>query len=378
MVNGMKYFIISGEASGDMHAAALITELRTAHPDAEFVGLGGDRMAAAGCRLVQHYREMAYMGIVAVVRHLDKVVHNLRLTRRALLQEQPDVVIYVDYPTFNLRIARYVRAHLPHARTYYYIPPKVWAWKRWRIHRIARLVDEVWGIFPFEPAFYARYGYTCRYVGNPTARALAAWRENNHQSSIINHQSSIIALLPGSRLSEIHHCLPRMLEAARRFPDYRIVVAAAPGVDDEEYAPYLHEGETLTRDTYTLLTEARAAVVNSGTATLEAALLSCPEVAVYHVACAGLMKHIWHALFEIRNFTLVNIIANSGTDHRVQLDHNGVDREVIRELIAHLFTVDNVAAELDRLLHDEPYRERMLSDFDALREVLDSSCQIPV
>ena len=355
-----KYFIIAGEASGDKHAAGLIEQLKAHDPEAQFSGLGGDLMAAAGCRLHRHYREMAFMAFVDVLRNLGRVRRNFQAAKAALRQEQPDVLILIDYPTFNLRMAAYCRRQLPQTKVVYYIPPKVWAWKRWRVHRIARLCDLVLGIFPFEPDFYKRYGYRCEYVGNPTAEQVAEYKMSaiSHQPSDIKHQPRI-AILPGSRQSEVRHCLGTMLEAARRMPGYQIVVTAAPGLDDAFYAPYLREGEQLTRETYSAVQTARAAIVNSGTATLETALLGCPQVAVYHLAAARLLGAIrsWAQplLFQIRYFTLVNILSG---------------RETIRELVANDFTADKVAEELQRLLSDRAYTENMLADYEHIQSIL--------
>lgn len=317
------------------------------------MGLGGDRMAAAGCHLYQDYRKMAFMGVVAVLKNIDKVRENFAIAQAALLREKPDVLVLIDYPSFNLKIAEYCRKHLPATRIYYYIPPKVWAWKSWRVHKIAELSDAVLGIFPFEEAFFARYGYRCQYVGNPTMDSVRRWQEAHAQESLVREQK--IAVLPGSRMSEITHCIEKMLTAARRFPDYRIEVVQAPGIDASVYRPYLREGELLVSDPYRLMATAQAAIVNSGTATLETALMGCPEVAVYHVACPHLLGLIWKALFSIRHFTLVNII---------------VGREVIKELIAYLFTADNIEAELACLLHDEAYKKNLLASYEQVRKIL--------
>ena len=322
-------------------------------------GLGGDRMVAAGCCLYRHTRHMAFMGFAAVMKHWRTVKDNFRIARRALMDEQPDVLILIDYPSFNLRMAQFCRKHLPNTRIYYYIPPKVWAWKRRRIHQIARLCDEVLGIFPFEPAFYAQYGYTCKYVGNPTAEGIDRFVKRAKTVTLKEQRQKTIALLPGSRPSEISHCLPKMIEAAQRFPDYRIVVCAAPNIEDAFYTPYLRNHETLTRDTYEAVQNASAAVVNSGTATLETALLRCPQVAVYYLACSRLIGLIrsWAQplLFSIRHFTPVNIIAG---------------KEVIREYVADTFIVENVVTELQRLLTDEAYKKEMLANYEHLIHLL--------
>lgn len=347
-----KYFFIAGEASGDMHAAALIAHIQKRDPQAEVCGFGGDQMAQAGCVLLRHIRNMAFMGFAAVISHWRDVRDNFRIARMALLHERPDALVLIDYPSFNLRIASFCKRHLPDTKIYYYIPPKVWAWKRRRIHQIARLCDRVLGIFPFEPAFYAQYGYTCEYVGNPTAEQMAAIR--NKKSAV----TATIAILPGSRPSEISHCLPTMLEAARRFPDYTPVVCAAPNIPDDFYTPYLRNNERLVRNTYDTVQQASAAVVNSGTATLETALLGCPQVAVYHLACArllGLIRWAQPLVFSIKHFTLVNIIAG---------------KEVIKECVANDFTADKVAAEVARLLHDKAYKKEMLASYEHLVSLL--------
>lgn len=357
-----KYFLIAGEASGDTHAARLISQLRQCDPEAQFAGLGGDQMAAAGCRLYQDYRKMAFMAFAAVLRNLGQIRRNFRIAREALLHEQPDTLILIDYPSFNLRMASFCRRHLPRTRIIYYVPPKVWAWKRRRIHRIARLCDEVLGIFPFEPAYYARYGYRCTYVGNPTVEEISQRSDltaKHSESAAVSLSEGLttIVLLPGSRESEVRHCLPTMLEAARRIENSCIVVTAAPALEDKLYTPFLRPGETLTRDTYAAIQSAETAIVNSGTATLETALLGCPQVAVYHLACSRLLALVRWAqpiFFSIRHFTLVNILAG---------------KEVIRELVANDFTADKIEAELRRL--NQPHvRQQMLRDYEAIRTLL--------
>lgn len=351
----MKYFLIAGEASGDLHAANLMVALHEKDPQALFVGLGGDKMRAQGCHLYVDYREMAYMGFVAVFKNLGKIKHNFQIAQETLLQEQPDVLILIDYPSFNLKIAKYCKKYLPKTKIIYYIPPKIWAWKEWRVHEIARCCDEVLGIFPFEPAFYAKHGYKCQYVGNPTADSIQSWRLEARGNEAKGKET--IAILPGSRKSEISKCLPTMLAAARKVAGerYRVVVTAAPGIDDTFYTPYLH-AEELTRDTYALLNNALAAVVNSGTATLETALIGCPQTAVYHVAGSKYLEKLLKPIvFKIKYFTLVNIIPN---------------KEVIQELVASRFTQENIEKELGRLVSDEDYRAKMIREYDALWQIL--------
>ena len=359
----MKYFIIAGEASGDLHGSNLMKALRAKDPQALFVGLGGDKMREEGCDIRVDYRDMAYMGFMAVIANLHKVRRNMRIAQQALLAEKPDTLILIDYPSFNLRIAKFCHQHLPNTRIVYYIPPKIWAWKEWRVHQIAKYTHDILGIFPFEPAFYAKHGYRCQYVGNPTADCIREFRIKNlelrscENEFKIQNSKFIIAILPGSRRSEISHCLPTMLAAARQVAgnQYRVVVTAAPGVEDSFYAPYL-QGETLTRDTYTLLSKTTAAVVNSGTATLETALIGCPQTAVYHVAGSKYLEWILKPImFKIKHFTLVNIIAG---------------KEVIQELVASRFTQANIEKELKQLLNNQTYREQMLNDYQQIQMIL--------
>ena len=338
--------------------------LREKDSQAVFVGLGGDKMRAEGCEICVDYRDMAYMGIVAVLRNLGKVKRNFSIAKLALQREQPDVLILIDYPTFNLKIAKFCKTNLARTKVVYYIPPKVWAWKKWRVHSIAKYCDQILGIFPFEPAFYAKYGYTCQYVGNPTADCIQEFKlekgrlSTTHEEELKNQSSkSIIAILPGSRRSEISQCLPIMLEAARQVAgnQYQIVVAKAPGVEDVFYQPFIQD-EILTRDTYKLLIEAKAAIVNSGTATLETALIGCPQTAVYYIAGSKYLEALLRPIiFSIPHFTLVNIILQD---------------QVIQELIASRFTVENLIKELNLLLHDTTYRSSMMSKYQLLHDIL--------
>ena len=365
-----RYFIIAGEASGDMHAARLIDALRERDVNATFAGLGGDRMQAAGCRLYRHYNQMAYMGYVAVIAHIGDIVRNMRIAKQAMLSEQPDELILVDYPGFNLRMAQFAKQHLPRTRVTYYIPPKVWAWKQWRVHQIGKYCDTILGIFPFEPQFYAQYGYACTYVGNPTVDAIVSYKQSLVSSRHKADSSKVddtpyVALLPGSRRHEIKKCLPRMLAGAeaaiRTMPEaYRIVVTQAPGIESELYRELCdgHPLVTLTSDTYDAVRHAQAAVVNSGTATLETALLGCPQVAVYHLAFGHLLGWLRPILFQIPHFTLVNIIAK---------------RELVKELLAYEFTADAVAAELSRLLNDDDYVWQMRNGYAEVRKILGSA-----
>jgi len=357
----MRYFIIAGEASGDLHASNLMRELRKVDKEAEFCFLGGDLMQAQGGRLIKHYRQMAFMGIVAVLKNARTVLRNLSDCKKAIVDFKPDVLILVDYPSFNLRIARFVKENL-NAKIYYYISPKIWAWKEFRIKEIKRYVDKMFTIFPFETAFYARHDYRVDYVGNPTVDSVCT-RPNQQQTftdfCVENNlpQKPIIAILAGSRKQEILGCLPRMIEAGLRFPDHQVVIAGAPGIDAELYRHILNEKpvSVVFGKTYELLQQAQAAVVNSGTATLETALVGTPEVVVYHVPCGRLGYLVKEIVVRTKFVSLVNIVA---------------EKQVVKELLAHLFTVDNIVAELGKILNDKDYREAMLNNFSEIKKTL--------
>ena len=360
----MQYFFLVGEASGDLHASHLMQQIKKQDPTASFSGFGGDKMAAEGCCLYRHISDLAYMGVVAVLSNADKIRASFAIAKEKLLTDQPDVLILVDYPSFNLKMAQFARKHLPNIRIVYYIPPKVWAWKKWRRKTILKVCDQVLCIFPFEPAFYqtpnTKRQTQVVYVGNPSAEEVLSSVGGLSGDS----RSKIIAILPGSRRSEIKHCLPKMLAAARRFPDYEIRISQAPSIPTEFYEQVVGKSTLpLYSSTPLLLQAASVAIINSGTATLEAALIGCPQVAVYHVACPHLLRLIWKAIFTIRHFTLPNIILD-------KRDEQGQPKEVIRELIADLFTVDNIEAEVRRLLTDDEYRQTMLADYDAIQQLL--------
>lgn len=357
----MHYFLIAGEASGDLHAAALIRALRQADPDARFSFLGGDLMAeAAGCQPIIHYRSMAYMGFIEVIRHLPQVLGNLRTARRALLNARPDCFIPVDYPSFNLKVAKTAaRAGIP---VYYFISPKIWAWKQWRVRTIRRIVDKVLCILPFEPKWYADHGYDrAIYVGNPSveeldaAIAAAPDRETFCRTHRLRSNRQLLALLPGSRRGEIRDNLPIMNEVARRFPQYTIAVAAAPGIDDDFYAPLTNF--TLVRnDTHALLRHAHAAIVTSGTATLEAALAATPQVVTYRSSGSKIFYNIMKRVLKVSHVTLPNLIEN---------------RTIIPELLMHLCTPEAVAAHLSAITPDNsPARAAQLAGYASMRATL--------
>jgi lipid-A-disaccharide synthase len=347
----VKYYLIVGEASGDLHASHLMTALQQADPAAEFRFLGGDLMKAVGGTLVKHYKQMAYMGFVPVLLHLPEILRNLSQCKKDIRAWQPDVVIPVDYPGFNLKIARYVH-HQLHIPVYYYISPKIWAWKEYRIKNIRRDVDELFSILPFETNFYeGKHHYPIHYVGNPTVDEVTAFRtaHANDNSFIDTHalpRRPIIALLPGSRRQEIKDNLPELMAAVTSFPDYQPVIAGAPGIEADYYRRYTKTANVkiVFEQTYALLQAAQAAVVTSGTATLETALLNVPQVVCYHTPLKKLIGFLKRKILTVRYISLVNLIA---------------DREVVKELVADGMSVESVRNELDRLLHDTDYIDRM-------------------
>jgi lipid-A-disaccharide synthase len=357
----MKYFIIAGEASGDLHASNLMRELKIADSTAEFCFLGGDLMQAQGGTMIKHYRQMAYMGFLEVLKNIRSVLNNMSDCRRAMIDFQPDVLILIDYPGFNLRMARFAKNNL-NIPVYYYISPKIWAWKESRVNQIKRNVTKVFSIFPFETAFYARHNYSVEYVGNPSIDSVCL-RPNQDQTFeefCSNNQlpeKPIIALLAGSRKKEIQDCLSRMIDAATSFVDFQVVVAGAPGISTDFYTDFIKgkEVEIVFGQTYELLQQARVAVVNSGTATLETALVGTPQVVVYQVPLGRFAYWVKEHFLKVKYISLVNIVA---------------EKWVVKELIAHLFTVEKVVEELDNILCDRAYRLAMLSDYAEMRQRL--------
>ncbi len=354
----MHYFLIAGEASGDLHAAPLISSLKEVDNDAKFTFLGGDKMAeAAGVAPVVHYRNMAYMGFADVVRHLGKINKNFSLARTAIKNGQPDCLILIDYPSFNLRMAKYAKKL--GIKVFYYIPPKVWAWKEWRVKTIKKVVDKVFAIFPFEVDFYNKHGYEAQYVGNPSVSEIDnALKHVAQRSQFIAsnklQDKPIVALLPGSRLGEIRENLKIMTETMRQFPQYRGVVAGAPGVDEDYYRRYTHL-PVVFEQTYDLLANARAALVTSGTATLEAALIGTPQVAMYQGGGSKMLYNIMKRVLKIPFVTLPNLITG---------------KQIIPEILMHLCTPDNIARELGLILPDRPPRTAMLEGYEYMRHIL--------
>ena len=353
----MKYYLIVGEASGDLHASHLMKALLKEDPKAEFRFFGGDMMSAVGGTRVRHYRELAYMGIIAVLLHLRTILRNMAFCKRDIVEWQPDAVILVDYPGFNLKIAKFVHDHT-RIPVYYYISPKIWAWKEYRIKEIKRNVDELFSILPFEvPFFEQKHHYPIHYVGNPTAEEVRQFRaaynvsgEEFRREHELDERP-IIALLAGSRKQEIAGNLPQMIAAARGFADYQLVLAAAPGIDAGFYDAFTAgSGVRIVRgETYALLSHAHTALVTSGTATLETALFRVPQVVCYNTALPKLVGLLRRLVLKVKYVSLVNLIA---------------DREVVPELVANTFSVDNIVRHLTRLLPDGAPRREMLAGYE--------------
>ena len=360
----MKYYLIVGEASGDLHASNLMRALKELDAEASFRFFGGDLMSGVGGTRVKHYKELAYMGFIPVLLHLRTIFKNMDLCKKDIVDWNPDVVILVDYPGFNLKIAEYIKKHTD-IPIYYYISPKIWAWKEYRIKNIKRDVDELFSILPFEVDFFKEHQYPIHYVGNPCVDAVDAYQKNHAESfrefvaSNSLSDKPIIALLAGSRKQEIKDNLPMMLEAAKPFVDkYQLVLAGAPGIDPAYYQQYIGSAvpiKIIFGQTYRLLQQAKAALVTSGTATLETALFRVPQTVCYYTPVGKLISFLRRHILKVKYISLVNLVAN---------------KEVVRELVADTMTVANVRSELNALLNDETYRGQMLKEYDRMIKIL--------
>jgi lipid-A-disaccharide synthase len=348
----MKYYLIAGEASGDLHGANLMKALKERDQQAEFRFFGGDKMLAEGGTLVKHISDMAFMGFIEVVANLNTILKNLKFCKEDLIVWQPDVLVLIDFPGFNLKIAEFAKKN--NLLVCFYISPKVWAWNQKRVLKIKRVVDHLFCILPFEVDFYKKWDMEVDYVGNPLLDAVADFKpevdflKNNQLSA-----KKIIALLPGSRKQEISRLLPEMIGLTDRFPDYQFVIAGAPNFNMQYYGQFFgQEGiPVLFNSTYDLLSNAEAAVVASGTATLETALFNVPQVVVYkgHPISISIARMV----IKIKFISLVNLI---------------MDREVVKELIQQDCSKQKIAAELDMILNNKRYRRKMLADYDQLDE----------
>ena len=365
----MKYYLIAGEASGDLHASRLMRSLKAKDAQAEFRFFGGDLMAAEGGTLVKHYRELAYMGFIPVLLHLPTILHNMKVCKHDITAWQPDVVILVDYPGFNLKIAKHL--HRQNVKVYYYISPKIWAWKEYRIKNIKRDVDELFSILPFEVEFFEKkHHYPIHYVGNPTAQEVREYKDPSNLPCLgeahdtppkQGETEGVIALLAGSRKQELKDNLPAMIEATRHLADrYDLVLAGAPSIPPEYYEPFLKGSSVrlVVNETYRLLSEATAALVTSGTATLETCMFRVPQVVCYYTPLKRFIGMMRRLVLNVKYVSLVNLIA---------------DREVVTELVADTFSVDNIRRELEKILPGGPDRQRMLKDYEEVHRRLGES-----
>lgn len=360
----MKYYLIVGEASGDLHASRLMRSLKKVDEFAEFRFFGGDLMAAEGGTRVKHYKELAYMGFVPVLLHLRTIFSNMKMCKEDIVKWKPDVVILVDYPGFNLNIAKFLKkkTNIP---AYYYISPKIWAWKEWRIRSIRRDIAEMFSILPFEVPFYEKkHHYPIHYVGNPTAQEVNEFRAGYQQSfeefcteNQLDTHRPILALLAGSRLQEIKDNLPAMIEVAERFEDFQMVLAGAPSIEDKYYEQFVKGTPVrmVRNKTYQLLSHSTAALVTSGTATLETALFNVPQVVCYETPLPRLVRFAFDHIMSCKHISLVNLIA---------------DKEVVPEMFADRFKVDAIADQLYQLLPGMEGRKRMLAEYQVVRERL--------
>ena len=358
----MKYYLIVGEASGDLHASNLMKAIKSVDSSAEFRFFGGDLMSAVGGECVKHYRELAYMGFIPVLLHLRTIFSNMSLCKRDIVAWNPDVLILVDYPGFNLSIAEHIHKNTD-IPVYYYISPKIWAWKEHRIKNIKRDVDELFSILPFEIDFFEKkHDYRINYIGNPCVDAVDAFLRNapEERGAFIERNGladkPIVALLAGSRKQEIKANLPMMLEAVKHYPGYQPVIAGAPGIDKEFYKPYLDAGARIVfGETYNILNNAHAALVTSGTATLETGIFRVPQVVCYATPMARLYSWLKKRFLKVKFVSLVNLVAG---------------REVVRELVAADMTIDNIKSELGKILADGEERAAMLKEYDRMLEIL--------
>ncbi len=358
----MKYYLIVGEASGDLHASNLMRELKKQDENAEFRFFGGDLMKSVGGICVKHYKEMAYMGFIPVLLHLRTIFRNMDMCKMDIVSWNPDVVILVDYPGFNLKIASFVKEHTK-IPVYYYISPKIWAWKEYRIKDIKKNIDYMLSILPFEIEFYKKHNYEIEYVGNPCMDSVLDFKSKNNDGfdSFCKEnelsEKPFIALLAGSRKQEIKDNLPMMIESMKEFSkDYQIILAGAPGIDKEYYSNYIDgDVKILFGKTYDILNFAKIALVTSGTATLETALFRVPQVVCYYTPMGKLLSFLKRHILKVKYVSLVNLIAG---------------KEVVKELVADSMTIDNINKEAKSILYDVNYRENMLSEYDKIIDIL--------
>lgn len=357
----MKYFLIAGEPSGDMHAAELMKQIKAFDSNADFMFFGGDLMLEQGGQLITHYRDMAYMGILPVILHLNKIKQNFAVCKKHLLQFNPDMLILVDYPGFNLRIAKFAKTN--NIKVSYYISPKIWAWKTKRVFKIKKYVDNMYTIFPFEIRFYEKYNYKVKYVGNPVYNMLKPLIDDKTDfDNFVNFHNlpnkPIIALLPGSRNHEIESLLPIMKSIVPHFRKYQFIIAGAPGKDINYYNKISGSGiHVLFRDTHNLIKHSNAAIVASGTATLETALLKTPQIVIYKMGMGWLLELFRKQILKTKYFSLVNLVA---------------EKEVVKELFQSQVNTKNITLELHQILNNMAYRSKMINEYKRIEQMLAS------
>ncbi len=357
----MKYFLIAGEASGDLHGAALMEALKEMDDNSEFHFFGGDLMQQQGGTLLKHYREMAFMGGIEVLMNIRTIKRNFTYCRKEIIGFAPDVLILIDYPGFNIKIAEF--AHRNNIKVFWFIAPKVWAWKEWRVKKLKTFVDELFTILPFETDFFARHGINVHYIGNPLCEAIANAKENFRSKEYFHTENGldkrpIIALLSGSRVQEVKYMLPVMTRLAADFSDYQFVISGAPCIDEALYLRYAKvKGlKILTGQTYELLHNAHAALVTSGTATLETALINVPQAILYKMIGGKFFYRLFRLIFlKVKFVSLPNLI---------------LGREAVKEFVMDKMKYGYVKPELERLINNDDYRNEILNEYKRLKQLL--------
>ncbi|TLX72858.1 lipid-A-disaccharide synthase [Labilibacter sediminis] len=357
----MKYYIIAGEPSGDLHASNLMKSIKNEDPNSEFRFWGGDLMKAVGGDLVRHYNETAYMGIKEVIANLGKIKANFKLCKQDLLNYNPDVLILVDYPGFNLRMAEF--AHKKGIKVFYYISPKIWAWNTKRVKKIKAYVDKMFTILPFETKFYGEFGVPIEYVGNPILDAIDSRKNKNEDIATFKERNGLdkkplVAILAGSRRQELNYILPEMLKVIDEFPDYQFVIAGAPSFTEADYSTFIQSKDVkvIFDQTYELLQQAQGALVTSGTATLETALLDCPQIVCYKMWGGDLFyKFLQAFVLKVKHISLVNLI---------------LGKEGVKEIVQDSLNPKVLKNELSKLLTDQDYRINIFNHYNELHKIM--------
>lgn len=347
----MKYYIIAGEASGDLHGSNLIKELQKLDANADIRFWGGDKMKATGSTLVKHYKELAFMGFAEIIKNLPEILKNFKFCKNDISAFHPDVIIFIDYPGFNLRMSKWAKEN--NYKTVFYISPQVWAWKESRVKNIKKYIDKMLVILPFEKHFYKKWNYEVEYVGHPLVKVIQDFKKVHPE---VHRSENIIALLPGSRKQEINAKLPVMLEASKKFSEYQFIIAKAPSIEDEFYEDFIKDYKNvkvISNETYSLLMKSVAALVTSGTATLETALFGVPEIVCYKAS--NISYQIAKRLVKLKFICLVNLI---------------MDKEVVKELIQNDLTPEKISLELKKILSDQQKKEKMQEDYTELKQLL--------